>query len=250
MIEIIPVQWNGEKLLIGDAQKAQNWLGHTPVDGPLGMFCASEEGLLAPFRFDDGHHRVVRFDWNGKAWAASKMGPPFVVNEHEMEPSIQRQGTRYFSSFRGYVGPKNRMYVSDDQLNYKFLFDWDSVQDSPMVLNQGLDGSLYLVTNRNRGWYRNPLMAYPIEGNALGDGVIIHDQDGVRDDKGDKLPFIDHGRGNNVLLEGRWRHLLCYRVCDLKERTLYGFQQSVVKKIYGDTGPFPNAPLPACTSRN
>jgi len=41
------------------------------------------------------------------------------------------------------------------------------------------------------------------------------------------------------LLEGKWRHLICYRVCDLKERTLYGFQERVVKKIHGDTGPTP-----------
>ena len=236
MTEVIQVRWDGKKLHITDVQKAPSWLGPKPVDDPLGLFAISGAGFIAPFRFSDGHYHVVRFEWDGKVWAPTKLSPPFLQNEREGEPSIQIQGGKAFTAFRGFIGPKNKMYVSDDQQNYKFLFDWDAVQDAPMVLNQGLDGSLYLITNRNHGWFRNPLTAYPMLADGFGEGTIIHDQDGVRDDNGEKLPFVDHGRGNNVFLEGRWRHLLCYRVCDLKERTLYGFQQKVINHVYGPSG--------------
>ena len=61
----------------------------------------------------------------------------------------------------------------------------------------------------------------------------------MRDDKGDKIPFVDHGQGMNLNLEGRKQHLIFYRVCDLKERTLYGFQAGLKRQLQGDKGPIP-----------
>ncbi len=182
-------------------------------------------------------YRAIRFDWDSHVWNASQIGKPFTTVAGECEPTIQRQAARYLITTRG-RDPKGRMYDSGNGLDYTFRFDWTNAY-APRSLNQGLDGSLYLATNPNQGWFRNPLLAYPMVGDSFGPGVVIHDQDGVRDDKGDKLPFVDHGLGANLFLGGRWRHLLFFRVCDLKERTLYGFQQSVVKKVHGDTGPIP-----------
>jgi len=48
--------------------------------------------------------------------------------------------------------------------------------------------------------------------------------------------------GANLFLEGRWRHLVFFRVCDLKERTLHGFQKDLVKRFHGETGPIPKRP--------
>lgn len=236
VVEVIQLKWTGEKLLITDVSKAHDWLGHTPKDDPLSMFWPIGEGFIAPFRLEDGHHHVVRFDWNGKAWAPSKIGPNYEVKPEEKEPSIARQGDDYFILSRG---DRNRLYSSKDGLDYKFLFNLNEQQDAPIVLNQGLDGSLYMAGNGNRGWFRNPLYAYPKEGDSFGDGVVLHDQDGIHAENPKKLPFVDHARGNNVFFEGRWRHLVCYRVCDLKERTLYGFQSRVLTRIHGDTGPIP-----------
>jgi hypothetical protein len=78
-----------------------------------------------------------------------------------------------------------------------------------------------------------------MEGASFGSPMIVHDQGGVRDDKGERIPFIDHGVGVNVFLESRWRHLLFYRVCDLKERTFYGFQKEVSKMVHGEKNPIP-----------
>jgi hypothetical protein len=216
-------------------------LGGLPIIGkPLSHFCASGTSFYAPFRFADKKFRVARFDWDGKAWVLTALGEPFGETPGETEPCIQKQGERFLVSVRC-DNPKGRLYVSRDGLNFRPLTEWKN-HTVPRTLNKGLDGSLYLTTNTGPGYLRNPLLAYPLIGDSFGQPVIIHDQDGVRDDNGEKIPFVDHARAVNVFLEGRWRHLLLYRVCDLKERTLYGFQQSLVKKFHGDGGPIPKRP--------
>ena len=87
----------------------------------------------------------------------------------------------------------------------------------PQVLNQGLDGSVYLTTNTGPGWLRNPLLAFALRGVGFVDPVVVHDEKQIGDDKEREVPFCDHGVGSNVFLGGRWRHLLLYRVCDLRE---------------------------------
>ncbi len=112
-----------------------------------------------------------------------------------------------------------------------------------------MDGSLYLATNTGPGWLRNPLRAYALQGIKFVDPVIIHDEKEIGDDgmlpdpsgkavpgqvvltnedigrrpgsvplrNTQEIPFVDHAIAENVFLNGRWRHLLCYRVCDLRE---------------------------------
>jgi hypothetical protein len=214
--------------------------GQAVNDKPFSQLVPQDKGFIGPFGQNGGGLAVVRYDWNGAAWAPTRIGKSFTTLPGEGEATIVRDGGRYLITTRrrDVIG---RMYESADGFDYRPLCQWPNV-DTPRSLNQGLDGSLYLATNPSTGWLRNPLVAYPWVGTAFGEGVVIHDQDGVRDDDGDKLPFIDHGLGVNVFLEGRWRHLLCYRVCDLKERTLYGFQAGMLRKIHGDSGPIPKRP--------
>ena len=189
-------------------------------------------------QFGGGKCHPVRFDWNGQSWEPTSYGPLFTVTPDEFESTIQRQGDHYLASTRDDKVAKVRIYSSPDGMNFKFLFDAKN-HYVPRVLNKGLDGSIYLATNPALGFLRNPLMAYPLNGNSFGDPVIIYDQGGIRNDKGDAIPFVNHGQAANLFLEGRWRHFVFYRVCDLKERTLYGFQKSMIKRLQGDKGPIP-----------
>ena len=100
--------------------------------------------------------------------------------------------------------------------HYYMKFDhWNHTV--PQVLNQGLDGSLYLTTNTEPGMLRNPLYAYALRGLSLVDPIIIHDEKQIRYSRGKEVPFCDHGMGANVLLNDRWRHLITYRVLELRE---------------------------------
>ena len=143
---------------------------------------------------------------------------------------------------------RNDLIRSIDGLDYYFIFDhWHWTV--PQALNQGLDGSLYLATNTGPGWLRNPLLAYALQGIKFVDPLIIHDEKEIGDDgmfpdpsgkavpnqvvvrnedigraRGSvplrltpEVPFCDHAIAENVFLNGRWRHLLCYWVCDLRE---------------------------------
>ena len=108
------------------------------------------------------------------------------------------------------------MYRSADGLHYHPQFDhWNHTV--PQSLNQGLDGSLYLATNRGPGMLRNPLVAFALRGQTFVDPIIVHDEKQIGDDKGNEVPFCDHAMAANIHLGGRWRHFLTYRVCDLRE---------------------------------
>src|SRR5262249_8285100 len=137
------------------------------------------------------------------------------------------------------------LYRSRDGLEYEFAANLNTHCGSPKVLNQGLDGSLYVACNYSPGWVRNPLEAVTWDGDHFGQRFILHDQDGVRGDQGSSKPFVDHAVASNVFLEGRWRPLVFYRVCDLMERRLHGFQlaQGFGDIVYGNgKGPIARRP--------
>jgi hypothetical protein len=238
VIEFIQMRWDGKNLKITDTQKVRELFGKPVLAGTFSQMRELDKGFVGPFEFRDEGLRPVRFDWDGKAWVATQLGEPFEMVNTEFEATIQQQGSRYLISTRDDKSPKVRIYESDDGLKFKFVFESKN-HYVPRSLNKGLDGSIYLGTNPGPGFLRNPLLAYPLIGDAFGEPKIIHDQDGVRDDKGDKIPFVDHPQASNLFLEGRWRHLVFYRVCDLKERTLYGFQKGLAKQFHGDKGPIP-----------
>jgi len=116
---------------------------------------------------------------------------------------------------------RGRVYQSADGLNYHLLFEHVN-HTVPQSLNEGLDGSLYLSTNTGPGWLRNPLLLFAMRGYSFVNPVIIHDEKQIHEDlklskPAKEVPFVDHPMGTNVFLNGRWRHILLYRVCDLRE---------------------------------
>jgi hypothetical protein len=237
--EYISLKWDGQSLTVTDRTLSETLLGHRLLGNALSGFHLTEDGWLAPFTTDQGTV-VYRFSFDGQGWRPTDCGRPcatyradYAEMPHqvgESEPSLVRVGNRYLLYTRG-KDPYGRLYHSTDGLNYELLVARPN-HTIPQVLNQGLDGKAYLVTNPSLGWLRNPLVAYPMRDDAtFGEPVVIHDQGGIRDDQGDSIPFVDHGVAANVHLEGRWRHFLWYRVCDLKERTPHSFQTELKKKL-------------------
>ena len=245
--ECFQVQWDGSQFVISQRTYIDTFLGHTAVGNCLSHFLIDDDHLLAPFLTNQGIV-VIRFDYDGTQWQPTKAGQPFKTHEAptlvanmrgEFEPCIQKLNDQYLVHTRG-RDPNGRLYTSSDGLNYQLaLTHWNNT--IPQVLNAGLDGSLYLATNPNKDMLRNPLIALPFSGDAFGEPIILHDQDGIRDDQQDKIPFVDHALGVNVFIENRWRHLLWYRVCDLKERSVHGFMAPIADRIYDDGKPRPRS---------
>jgi hypothetical protein len=173
------------------------------------------EGFLCPLVSDDGIV-VLRFEFAHGKWRPTSAGKTFSKVKGEVEPSLRKSGEDYLVYTRGSRDRRGRVYRSHDGLNYHLAFDhWNYTV--PQALNQGLDGSLYLCTNIGPGWLRNPLLGFALRGQSFVNPIIIHDEKQIGDDTGPEVPFCDHAIAQNVCLDGKWRHLLLYRVCDLKE---------------------------------
>jgi hypothetical protein len=244
MVEVLQLRWDGAHLQIVNHEILSQFLG-LELNGstPLAS-CQQDSGLLLPFGTVADGMVVYRFDWNGNAWTPTRHSKPFTKSHTELEVSLRQQDDDYYLQTRCRSAEGN-LYRSKDGLEFEFVATLDSHAGSPKVLNQGLDGSLYVACNSSPGWVRNPLEAVPWEKDHFGKPFILHDQDGVRGDKGGSKPFVDHAIASNVFLEGRWRHMVFYRVCDLMERSLHGFQ---LKQGFGDVvygkgkGPIPRRP--------
>jgi hypothetical protein len=240
-VEVIQLRWDGSKLQITSHELVTRMLD-LELSGSIPLAnCSQDEGLLFSLGTVADGVIVYRFDWNGKAWAPTRHGKRFAKTLTEGETSLRQQGDNYYLQTRC-RGADGNLYRSEDGLEYQFVATLDTHAGSPKVLNQGLDGSLYVACNFSPGWVRNPLEAVPWDQDHFGKPFVLHDQDGVRGDKGDSKPFVDHAIASNVFLEGRWRHLILYRVCDLMERSLHGFQlkQGIGDVVYGKgKGPIP-----------
>ncbi len=242
ILELIQLRWDGRALKVTEKKLIDHAFGFKISGTPLSYFCPQGEDFLAPFVTDQGLV-VFRFVFNGQSWEFASAGRPFVTLSGgdwlykigESEPSIQKQDGRFLIYTRG-ADRKGRLYQSAGGMNFQLLSEKPNAS-VPQALNQGLDGSLYLATNPNRDMLRNPLVAYPLVNDSFGDPVVIHDEGGIRDDKGSKIPFIDHAVGANLILENRPRHLLWYRVCDLKERTFHRHQANLEKLFHKDGKP-------------
>jgi len=194
---------------------------HTPLmDGSAGSFTA-----------------VIGYD--GGSWKLKETGTIFAEGLDSTEACIRPYNGGYMVSVRCSAVPVVALYFSKDGLLFEKLFEtWNHTV--PRMLNQGLDGSLYLATNTGPEWLRNPLMCYPWNSAGFDLPFAAHDENGIHDcNAPDSIPFVDHGIAYNVTLEGRRRHFLTYRVCDLVERTAYSFQGSLKELISQKGGPIP-----------
>ena len=212
-IELLQLRWDGNSLKVTRDTWPEPYASR--IDN-LGFNClAKNGGFLCPMAMQDGQVQVVRFEAAGGRWQPVEAGKPFATKPKEFEPSIVELDGEYLVYTRG-SNRRGRVYRSGDGLNYYLRADhWNHTV--PQVLNQGLDGSVYLTTNTGPGWLRNPLLAFAMRGVGFVDPVVVHDEKEIGDDKEREVPFCDHGIGTNVLLNDRWRHLLLYRVCDLRE---------------------------------
>jgi hypothetical protein len=83
---------------------------------------------------------------------------------------------------------------------------------------------------------RNPLLAFPLRDQVFLEPWVIHDEKRVHSyfPAEPEVPFIDHGVGANLFLEGRWRHFVCYRVTGLHETDGQGAPQGPHTGLYMD----------------
>jgi hypothetical protein len=243
-VEVLQFRWDGQRLRCTHHEIIGSLLDRTLTGSTPLVSCTQDHGFLFPFGTVEDGILVYRFDWNGERWTPTSRCKPFTKSHKETETSIRKQGDSFYIQTRC-PSVEGQLYRAGSDLKFAHVATLDSHAGCPKVLNQGLDGSLYVACNYSPGWVRNPLEAVPWESDHFGRPFILHDQDGVRGDKGESLPFVDHAIGSNVFLEGRWRHILCYRVVDLKERSLHGFQ---LKQGFGDIvygkgkGPIPRRP--------
>jgi hypothetical protein len=248
VFEFMQIRWDGRFLKITERTLMDYALGLTLSGVCISYFCPDGPDFLAPLTTNQGT-TIYRFAYDGTGWRIVARGEPFmehhgtngIVSCGETEPSLQRISECFVLYTRG-ADPVGRVYRSADGLKFTKWFERRNLM-VPQVLNQGLDGSLYLATNPNWDMLRNPLVVYPMIDETFREPLVIHDQDGIRDDKGPSVPFVDHAVGVNLFLEGRWRHLLWYRVCDLKERTFHCFQKEVSKEFHKDGKPAARSPI-------
>ncbi|MFH1008493.1 MAG: hypothetical protein V1800_13485 [Candidatus Latescibacterota bacterium] len=240
--EFMQLAWNGRELHVTDRTYVTSLDGVGLKGTAISSFLVEGNSFLAPFTTDRGTV-VFRFEYGAGKWQYVAHGRPFgksrsthealPVYSPEIEPSIQKAHGYFWIHTRGY-DPVGRLYRSENGLDYE-IFREQPMHTVPQVLNQRLDGNLYLATNPFPAppeiWIRNPLVLLPLGKNGYEEATIAHDEGGIRVDTGDSIPFIDHAVASNVFLEGRRRHLLFYRVCDLKERTAYPFQTDLAKLI-------------------
>lgn len=239
VFEFMQVSWDGENFSVTDRELCGSLLGHKLMGPTFSYFLPDGDSFLAPFTTVDGII-VFRFEFNNGHWIPVECGQPFMTFHRNMdelyflpgefEPSIAKRGNQYLIHTRG-NDPHGRLYASTDGLNYQLL-SARSNNTVPQIMSTGLDGSIYLATNPNLDMLRNPLVVYPLNDDGFDEPVIIHDEEGIRDDQGDKIPFVDHAVGVNLWLENRWRHFLWYRVCDLKERTMHAFMHDAQEKYH------------------
>jgi hypothetical protein len=238
--EFIQLRWDGSELRVTERVYRTD-LGGIAIRGPaLSAFLVEQGVILAPFTTDLGS-MVFRFEFQGGQWRCAGHGEPFTTGvargfpypAPEVEPSIQSSGGAYWIHTRG-VDPVGRLYRSTDGLNYR-LHREQAMHTVPQSLNRAPDGTLYLATNPRPAppavWLRNPLLIHPLGAGGYGEGLVVHDEAGIREDTGDSIPFLDHAVASTVQLEGRRRHLLWYRMCDLKERTAYACQSELARLI-------------------
>lgn len=230
-MEFMQLGWDGRELGIQSRTYLKTLHGFILKNTPLSPLLSDGDGLLAPFATDQGTV-VFRFEFQSGQWTCVAHGKPFG-SCREMEPSLRKAGGYYWLHTRG-ADPVGRLYRSVNGLDFQPLRE-EPLHTVPQSLNKGLDGNLYLATNPfptpPAAWIRNPLIILPLAGGGYGAPIVVHDQGGIRSDTGDSIPFIDHAVSSNVFLEGRMRHLLWYRVCDLKERTAYACQPELAKLI-------------------
>ena len=234
--EIIQIKWIGQSLTFSRSILPSKLPGESDLSIQGTGFGAvpKDTGLLFPFLTNRGIVTVL-FEHIQGNWLPTRCGEPFITDSiKESEPSIKKSNGLYYLYTRGVN--KGRLYCSKDGFVFGLIAERDNI-DVPQVLNQVSEGSMYIAANTGPGFLRNPLLGFPVTENSFGQPFIIHDQGGIRTDEGDEVPFVDHAMGFNICLEGKRRHIITYRVCDLKERSIAACYKEMENLIYKGNSP-------------
>ena len=230
-LEFMQVRWDGSAPSVTRREYVTELAGMRVRNVPLSQFLIDGDTFLAPLTTPDGE-AVFRFGFCDGEWQCVCHGPALGL-AGGWEPSLRKSGGVYWLHTRGRERTC-QLYRSHDGLNYVPSCTYPLLS-VPQSLNQHLDGALYLATNPiptpPAFWLRNPLVTIPLQDGHYGEQHMIYDEGGIRVDTGDRIPFVDHAVSSNLFLGGRWRHLLFFRVCDLKERTPYSFQTDLARLI-------------------
>ena len=239
-LDFSQLSWNGKELKVRRDAPVASLFGHTLRN--IG-FRAIPRGpdFLFPVVATNGIV-VLRLSYQEDRWMPVEAGK-LIGTKNEFEPSILQDGDGFVMYTRGFDS-RGRFYRSRDGLNFEPVFDRAN-RTVPQVLNKGLDGSLYLATNDSPGGIRNPLYLYAFKGQQFVDPMVLHDQNAAQDPQSVGEPFADHGIAANVLLGGKSRHLICYRVCDKRETDGHGAPPTPQTGLYLAEFEYANAlPLP------
>jgi hypothetical protein len=243
LYEITDFKWDGKNLTFRSRYISNEECGGRQLSNVCLSSIAFEAGFMLPLCYTGDGICASYFEYDQSicGWRMAKIGPPFCADAvNESESSIVKHGLNYYIFSRS--NDPGRLYVSGDGFKYSLFRQFDiGVTDpysAPMILNQGLDGSLYIGTNlKNR--IRNPVVAYPLllpEGKLL-EPVILHDEDGIREWGKPRMPMVDHPISKNILLAGKWKHIILYRVCDYRERGWLDPDWKEAMEYYAGYGP-------------
>jgi hypothetical protein len=232
--EAMHVEWDGHELKVVERELLTGALGLTYASPGWNSLVPDGSDFVSVMRISSsrldgpGGMVAVRWRYTGRKWEAAERSD-IVISKGGVEPSLVRRHDGWLLYTRGEVG---RCWFSKDLKHFKPYFEQRVAVNGSQCLSLAPDGEAYLVANPPhpglRAYIRNPLNLYPVVGRDLGSPITIHDERGVTDfvAGSGSIPFICHGRGRTVFLDGRWRHFICYRHSDLMDLELYDYQKA------------------------
>ena len=181
----------------------------------------------------DGTSGVARWVRGDRGWLPAEFHPVSGAGD-SIEPSLIRDnGGSYLFSARGESGDAIhaiRVWGSPDCLDWESMIDdpW-MIGRNPVTINRAADGTPYIAANpflRDRHepyryGERGVLNIWPLDSSRrkLKDPISVCDGDKhFGESPSGRGWYIDHPNGQTVrLADGRWRHILVYRVADRGE---------------------------------
>lgn len=232
--EVVHVEWNGSELKIVGRELLTEIMGLEVKYPGWSRVIPDGQDFIAVLGLGDGMKMAaVRWRHTGRKWEAVERSELFGVGDGaEFEPAISNWKDGYLVHTRGNRNDKGRIYFSRDLKTFELIGE-QRVAFGPACVGQIPDGTAYVVANALyeglHAYLRNPLYLHTFNADgSLNEPLIIHDEGGMRQltPGTGSIPFLCHGRGRTVHLDGKWRHLICYRHSDLMDLDLYTFQKA------------------------
>lgn len=190
-----------------------------PADSPLGMGARGDHESGSPY--------MARWQRENGRWSLAEVYPVSDVVDY-IEPSLLREpnGDLLYAARDWDLRPIPDVAVwrSPDQgFSWQLVLKEGGVRSqSPLTLNQALDGTVYLASCPPEGndasvCARTRLNLWPLSRERRGvlTPVTARDCQAEFGEPQYKLWRVDHPVGSNVrLADGLWHHVLCYRIME------------------------------------